>query len=346
MPASAIPAAWAIRPQLGSRPKSAVFTSGELAIARAARSASSSLGGLDAPGRSRPGSRPRRRRRSRAPAAAALRRASPPGSGRPDSPLACSSTVSLVLIWPSTVIRSKEDVDGGPQRRLGVLDDRVGLHEAEHRREAGLDHPGALRLGREGDAVAAHRAALGQGVGGHDRLGELVAAVGADLRGGAPRCRRGPCPSAAPRRFSRSQRPRPTRARGRAPRRPRSLDRERVAHPLLARRGVGVAGLDGSGADPAQVAAFAAEPHRRRGGGVAGQQQRRVAALGRRDDDRRRRCCRSSFSPQATAPARETRRQLRRVELLDSGGRLDPARSEEAQSLTAAPPSRRARASG
>ena len=41
-PASAMPAAWAIRPQFGSRPSSAVLTSGELAIARATRSASSS----------------------------------------------------------------------------------------------------------------------------------------------------------------------------------------------------------------------------------------------------------------------------------------------------------------
>ena len=40
-PASAMPAACAIRPQLGSRPWSAVLTSGELAIARATRSASS-----------------------------------------------------------------------------------------------------------------------------------------------------------------------------------------------------------------------------------------------------------------------------------------------------------------
>ncbi len=32
----------------------------------------------------------------------------PSGSGAPAAPVACSSTVSLVLIWPSTVIRSKE----------------------------------------------------------------------------------------------------------------------------------------------------------------------------------------------------------------------------------------------
>ena len=69
--------------------------------------------------------------------------------------------MSLVLIWPSTVIRSKESADGRPQGGVRVGDDGVGLDEAEHRREVRLDHPGALGLGREGDPVGgAQRAAL------------------------------------------------------------------------------------------------------------------------------------------------------------------------------------------
>ena len=170
------PAAWAIRPQLGSRPKSAVLTSGELAIARATRSASASVGGAARPRPGRPGRRPRRRRRSRSPAAAGPRRAGPRAAAAPAAPVACSSTVSLVLIWPSTVIRSKEASTARAQRRVGVVDDGVGLDEAEHRRHVRLDHPGALGLGGEGDAAGPQRAALRPAVGGHDRLGEGAAA--------------------------------------------------------------------------------------------------------------------------------------------------------------------------
>ena len=100
-----MPAACAIRPQLESRPKRAVFTSGEFAIARATRSASSSSFA--------PVTAARPTRVAPSPSAT-ISRASckstassrPRGKTAPEDPVAWSSTVSLVLIWPSTVIRS------------------------------------------------------------------------------------------------------------------------------------------------------------------------------------------------------------------------------------------------
>ena len=45
----------------------------------------------------------------------------------PAAPLACSSTVSLVLIWPSTVIRSNEPATARAQRRVGIVDDPASV---------------------------------------------------------------------------------------------------------------------------------------------------------------------------------------------------------------------------
>ena len=57
--------------------------------------------------------------------------------------------MSLVLIWPSTVMRSKDRSTAFRRSRFRVLEDRVGLDEAEHRGETGLDHAGAFGLGGE-----------------------------------------------------------------------------------------------------------------------------------------------------------------------------------------------------
>ena len=102
-----MPAAWAIRPQFGSRPKRAVLTSGELAIVRATRSASSAEA---APSTSTRATRaaPSPSRMISIASCSRTASSSPAGSGAPAAPVACRSTVSLVLIWPSTVIRSKE----------------------------------------------------------------------------------------------------------------------------------------------------------------------------------------------------------------------------------------------
>ena len=85
--------------------------------------------------------------------------------------------MSLVLIWPSTVIRLKEASTAARRRGVGVLDDGVGLDEAEHRRHVRLDHPRPLRLGGERHAADAQGAALRPAVGGEDRVGEGGAAV-------------------------------------------------------------------------------------------------------------------------------------------------------------------------
>ena len=171
-PASAMPAAWATRPQFGSRPVSAVCTSCEFAIARATRSASSA----PTPPRSpRPGAirvapSPSATTSSASWSSAASSR--PSGSGSPEAPLACSTTVSLVLIWPSTVIRSNERRPRRAGAASGSATSGVGLDEAEHRREARLDHPRALRLRRKRHPAGAQGAGLGPAVGGHDRPGE------------------------------------------------------------------------------------------------------------------------------------------------------------------------------
>ena len=59
--------------------------------------------------------------------------------------------MSLVESWPSTEMRSNERLTQTPSSRSAVsaCERRVGLHEAEHRREAGLDHPRALGLGAD-----------------------------------------------------------------------------------------------------------------------------------------------------------------------------------------------------
>ena len=110
----------------------------------------------------------------------------------PLAPLHMSSAVSFVESWPSTEMRSKERLTVTPSSRSAVsaLERGVGLHEAEHRREARLDHARALRLRAEADGAAAgsvdvERRALLEGVGGHDRRGEVGVAVGAQLPGGA-----------------------------------------------------------------------------------------------------------------------------------------------------------------
>src|SRR3954463_6057825 len=83
-------------------------------------------------------------------------------------------------------------LDRHPEQEVGGLarERRVGLHEAEHRREARLDHAGALGLRAEPHGGAARqrdvdRRALLEGVGGHDRGGEVALAVGPQPAGGA-----------------------------------------------------------------------------------------------------------------------------------------------------------------
>ena len=104
--------------------------------------------------------------------------------------------MSLVLIWPSTVIRSKEPSTAARSAASGSSTDGVGLHEAEHRREARLIIPAPFAWAESVTPPARTRAALRAAVGGHDRRREVLAAVGG----------RAPAASATPPRRRRSER--------------------------------------------------------------------------------------------------------------------------------------------
>ena len=188
-----------MRPQFGSPPCSAVFTSGELAIARAVRSTfgpwpprttTRPIRSLPSPSRTIASASSRSSASSASPKAR-----SPSDCGStitPEAPLAWRIAVSFVESWPSTEIRSKLRCTQTDSSRSAVsaLSTRVGLHEAEHRREARLDHPGALGLRgqahRPARQVDGERRPLLEQVGRHDRPLQVARAVRAQLaaRGG------------------------------------------------------------------------------------------------------------------------------------------------------------------
>ena len=175
--ASAYPAAAAIRPQLASDPKIAVFTRLSRAIVRATVTASSSVAA--------PVTRTVIRlvtpsasaciccARSRQTAVSAAVNTS--GSGAtPEAPEASTSTVSLVDIQPSTSSRSKltRTAARSASSRTGAVDDGVRGEHGEHGGHRGSDHPGAL--GGAADAppgLVGVRGLLRDGVRGHDRGG-------------------------------------------------------------------------------------------------------------------------------------------------------------------------------
>ena len=138
-PAALPPAACTIRPQLGSPPCSAAFTSGELATARATVSARARR--RRAPARARSARAPSPSRRSSAPAPAAARRAPRRGAARPRSrpprrtplsPELIRIAVSLVDSWPSTVMRSKERFTHTPSSRSAVSRERSASVSTKH----------------------------------------------------------------------------------------------------------------------------------------------------------------------------------------------------------------------
>ena len=84
-------------------------------------------------------------------------------------------------------------VDGDPvegrvhrraQQRIGVarLERVVRSEDREHRRETGMDHPGALRHPCDDEAVARDARLLRTAIGGEDRPGGVVTAAGGEAR--------------------------------------------------------------------------------------------------------------------------------------------------------------------
>ena len=124
---SAPPTACAIRPQFGSPPFSAAFTSGEFATPRAARSTASPSPPVTTTRPTRAAPSPSRTMSSASwrssASSASPKRSSSSVSGAISTPLAplhMSSAVSFVESWPSTEMRSKERLTVTPSRRSAV----------------------------------------------------------------------------------------------------------------------------------------------------------------------------------------------------------------------------------
>ena len=221
MPGSAPPTAWAMRPQFGSPPCSAVLTSGELATARAARStaAPSPPRTYDAPDArgalavADDVERELAQERVERLAEGAARRRVSGSTATPPAPLAMSIAVSFVESWPSTEMRSNERLTRHAEQQVGRLraqaPRRSARSTASSRSSAGSSpRPWPARSGapcRRGQ-VDVERRALLEGVGGHDRLGEVGVAVGAQAAA-PPAAARRPSPGRrAARRSRRSRR--------------------------------------------------------------------------------------------------------------------------------------------
>ena len=226
----------------------------------------------------------------------------------------------------------RDPMEGGIDRLsqggVGVLDDGVGLDEAEHRRHARFDHPGALGLGRERDPTGPQGAALGPAVSGEDRVGELAAAAWGEPAGrlldpdqhGADRQRHADRPGLRHGDLGCLQAERVG-----GP----FAHRQRVGVALLAGLGVGVAGIDDGRADTAALAAIAADPDRSGRGRVAGQQQRGGHRLLVAEDQADVGLA-AALEPAVGTRGAKARSQLSGVEFLEIPRRLHPARPEEA----------------
>ena len=221
-----------MRPKLGSPPCSAVFTSGELAIARATGSTASGAAAnhdpahparalaVGARSRARAGAAARR-----APRRGAARRPTPARPATPTPPFASANTVSLVESWPSTLMRSKERLTHTPVSRSSVscaIAASVWMKQnIVAKRGSIMPAPfaWAASLTRPAREVHVEAGALRAAVAREDRLREALG-VEAELVAGAVHARRPPSRAAARARSRRSRRPRPGSARGRAGARP------------------------------------------------------------------------------------------------------------------------------
>ncbi len=184
-----LPIAMATRPQFGSAPCTAVFTSGELTIALAtrlacarsrARSTTTSMS-VSAPSPSR--AIWRVSDSATTPSAAS---SSSPATG-PAAPDASTTAVSLVDVSVSmlTQLNVRSTTRRNTASSSSEVDRGVGQQHGDHRRHVGLDHADALGHADDAGRSGTDRALgdLLDGVGGHDparRRGE----VGAGRRGG------------------------------------------------------------------------------------------------------------------------------------------------------------------
>ena len=156
------PSSETMRPQYGSSPKSEHWTSMESATLRAAACAASSLGAprtctwatLVAPSASSTICSASDRQASVSAAVSAV------GAGLDPSPLASTSTVSLVEVHPSTVMVLNEAATASRSAwcRVGGVDGGVRRAHGEHGGHVGREHGGALGHAADGEAVAEHDA--------------------------------------------------------------------------------------------------------------------------------------------------------------------------------------------
>src|SRR4051794_40580509 len=209
----------------------------------------------------------------------------------------------------------------------------VGLHEAEHRREARLDHAGALGLRAEPDGGTARQRdvdgrALLERVGGHDRGGEVALAVGPQPAGGArqPGHDRLRVERHAdhPGRGDRDALVRDARRDRRG-----ALHLRRVVEAAPAGGGVRVAGVDGDGAQAVELRALLRDDDRRREDARAGE-ARGARRVGRVADEQADVGVPRRLQARRDAGGAEALRQAAVGRLADALGHLDPARAEEA----------------
>ena len=98
-----------------------------------------------------------------------------PATALAPSPLASTSTVSLVEVQPSTVIVLNEAATASRSAACSVagVDGGVGRADGEHGGHVRRQHGGALGHAADGEPVAGDDDLLGHGVGRHDGLGGL-----------------------------------------------------------------------------------------------------------------------------------------------------------------------------
>ena len=165
-------------------------------------------------------------------------------------------------------------LDADAEQQLGGLgdDDRVGLDEAQHGGEGRLDHPRALGLRRQPDGSAGQvdldRRTLLEQVGGHDRLLEVVDALGRQRLAGLQQ----PADHLVAVELHADDAGRADRDAilgGPPHHRPGALHPGGLVHAAAAGGRVGVAGVDGDGLERVEPRAVARDEHGRRRGARA-----------------------------------------------------------------------------